>query len=74
MKIILEHELPEHQAEELFLLLIEIKDLLIERRSNGEQASPEEPEDQSTGELFLNTRRTAATHPRVLLISPLPRR
>ena len=48
MKIILEHELPEHQAEEIFLLLIEIKDLLIERRSNGEQAFPADPEDPST--------------------------
>ncbi len=48
MKIILEHELPEHQAEELFLLLIEIKDLLIERRSNGEKAFPAEPEDPVT--------------------------
>tara|TARA_Y100000401_G_scaffold28250_1_gene20453 strand:- start:313 stop:462 length:150 start_codon:yes stop_codon:yes gene_type:complete len=48
MKIILEHELPEHQAEEIFLLLIEIKDLLIERRSNGEKAFPAEPEDPST--------------------------
>ena len=48
MKIILEHELPEHQAEEIFLLLIEIKDLLIERRSNGERAFPAEPEDPST--------------------------
>ncbi len=48
MKIILEHELPEHQAEEIFLLLIETKDLLIERRSNGERAFPAEPEDPST--------------------------
>lgn len=45
MKIILEHELPDHQAEELFLLLVEIKDLLIERRISEDQASHEEPED-----------------------------
>ncbi len=49
MKIVLEHELPEHQAEELFLLLIEIKDLLIERRLSESPEVHEETGDQEKG-------------------------
>tara|TARA_R110002020_G_scaffold260511_6_gene474738 strand:+ start:417 stop:566 length:150 start_codon:yes stop_codon:yes gene_type:complete len=44
VKIILEHELPEHQAEELFSLLTQIKDLLLDL--NEARETPEEGEDQ----------------------------